>query len=96
MININISLRNPFSNKFENIFCKSIKLTQHKSAEVECISSNSLFEFGFSVDTHCDHGGVSVTFGLLGYSILANISDGRHWNAAAGRYYAYDKNGKKL
>ena len=90
MINFNFSLRNPFSNKFENVFCKNFRLTEHKSAEVECINSNSIFEFGFSLDTRCDHAGVGITFGLLGYVILAEFRDGRHWNEKEGRYYIYD------
>jgi hypothetical protein len=96
MIIININLQNPFSNKFENIFCKSVKLTQHKSAEVECINNNLLVEFAFSINTQCDHGGVSITVGLLGYSIQASISDNRHWNATAGQYYTYDNKGNQV
>lgn len=89
MINFNFSLENPFSNKFENVFCKNFNVTENKNIEVECYNSATIIQLEFSITTRCDHAGFDFRLGFLGYTIGISMLDGRHWLSEKDRYQEY-------
>ena len=92
MLNLNLNIRNPWSNRFENLWNK-VYSTPHPSKyiELEVYKDACIFSFDFSLTTRQDHAGLSMELGLLGYCVHFNFYDIRHWNDEAGRYYIYDE-----
>jgi hypothetical protein len=90
MIHFNFTIRNPFSSKFENLFCKSGKFSKNTAWEVEAVQSSILFEFEFRYTIREDHAGAKLEFGLFGYSISAQYYDIRHWDYDTNKWVKYD------
>jgi hypothetical protein len=83
MLHFNITLSNPWSDRFKNLGCKSANLSKHKAWELEhYYYSGILFELEFDFKTKCDHAGFRLSLGLLGYIISVIIYDIRHWDYA--------------
>lgn len=95
MIYFVFTLKNPFSKQeFENVFCKSGSLTKHKAWEIEAYKTKAIFDIDFNLSFRQDHAGISIGFGLFGYTVSGQIYDTRHWNSKEGRWYVYDENGE--
>lgn len=92
MISFNFNLSNPWSNRFENLWCKSYDTPfKNKFIEVELLKDTSIVSFMFRLTTRQSHGGLYFDLGLLGYSFSFNFYDNRHWNYEDGRYFRYNE-----
>jgi hypothetical protein len=90
MISINFNLANPWSGRFENLWCRSYATPfKNKFLELEVTKDSSIISFGFRLAGRQSHGGLNMDVGLLGYSFSFNFYDNRHWNYGAGRYFIY-------
>lgn len=90
MIYLGVSITNPYSSKFENLFCKEYLYKPYKAIEVELTKDTALIRFSFSWTFRSDHAGISIEFGLLGYSISVNTHDTRHWDAVTDTWAVYE------
>jgi hypothetical protein len=88
MISLTLNIANPFSERFENVYNRAIKITEHKSAEFEVIKDNSIISFVLKLTTRQSHGGIYLSMGLLGWDISFQLYDNRHWNSDTGQYYS--------
>ena len=86
MIYLGFSISNPYASRFENLFCKEYFYRPYKAIEVELIKDTSLINFSFSWTFRVDHAGMSIEFGLFGYSISINTHDTRHWDYDTGTW----------
>ena len=88
MFLFNFNIRNPWSNRFENLKSwQGRALIPNKSWEFEVMKTTDIFDFMINI-THCqDHAGICITLGALGYGILFQICDDRHWNDEQKRWY---------
>jgi hypothetical protein len=92
MISLNFNLRNPWSNKFKNLWCRSyVTPFDHKFIELELYKDFSIISFNFAWTIRQSHAGVDIELGLLGYCIHFHFYDNRHWDTDADRYYQYHK-----
>jgi len=92
MINLNFSIRNPWSQKFKNLgFVIYDSIFKHKYIEIELYKDSSIICFNFSWTIRQSHAGVDIELGLFGYCVHYNFYDNRHWNYEAGRYYEYNE-----
>lgn len=82
MIHLSLILRNPFQKRYWNsLRCWSKQLTKNKAIEVQVMKeSDLLIEVTFSIRTRIDHGGLTLSLGLIGYSVDFKFYDIRHWN----------------
>lgn len=81
MINFQFNIRNPFLDRFENIFAKGGPTPfEHKYWEFQIIKTSDIIDLGFRWTHWQDHAGVQVTLGLFGYGLDFNFYDNRHWN----------------
>jgi hypothetical protein len=88
MISFNFNLRNPWSNKFENLWCRSFATPfENKFIELEVTRDFTLLSFMFNWTVRQSHAGLDLEIGLLGYNLHFNLYDCRHWNIEADRYY---------
>lgn len=90
MISCNFRLVNPFSDRWETVFYRTGQLSKNKAAELQVVQDDSIIGFEFTWTVGQDHAGISTTVSLLGYSVLANISDTRHWDDENHRWKQYD------
>lgn len=90
MITLVFSIRNPFSHKFVNLWCRNFNTPfEHKFVELEFYKDSSLLSFRFDLTARQSHSGLNLEFGLLGYCVNFTFYDNRHWNQAANRYEYY-------
>ncbi len=91
MLSLSINLRNPFSQRFKNLWNRIWYVMEHKYAELEVYQDSSLLSINFNWTIRQSHAGLDIELGLLGYCVHFNFYDNRHWNYEAGRYYKYSE-----
>jgi hypothetical protein len=90
MISLNFNLRNPWSNRFENLWCKSYATPfNNKFIELEVTRDFTLASFMFNWTVRQSHAGLDLEVGLFGYNVHFQFYDNRHWNTAEGRWMIY-------
>ncbi len=94
MINFSFNLRNPFSNRWEIIKCLSGSFSKNKHWEIQTNKTSDVVSCDFRYTIRQDHAGLFLSFGLIGYEIIFNIYDSRHWNDDENRWYVYDNKGQ--
>lgn len=91
MINFNVRLYNPFSNRFDSgRFWHGVVGSTRKAWEIQIMKTNTVFEIDFQLTVRQDHAGIKLELGLVGYNICAQIYDTRHWNDEENRWHVYD------
>jgi len=90
MISFNFNLRNPWSNTFKNLWCRTYRVTENKSLELEVTQDFTLVSFMFNWTIRQSHAGLDLELGLFGYNVYVTFSDNRHWIVEKGRYQIYD------
>jgi hypothetical protein len=81
MIQLNFRVRNPWSDRFKNVFCKVFNTPfANKFIEVEVYKDSSFVAVAFGLTTRQSHAGLDVEVGLFGYCFHFNLYDSRHWN----------------
>ncbi len=91
MIYINLTIRNPWSDRFEPLSSVSGKLTKHKAWELEIYRSDTVAEFETRVTVREDHAGLAIGIGLLSYTLRAQFYDTRHWNYEKKAWEVYEE-----
>jgi len=92
MISFNFNIANPWSNRFENLWCRAYDTPfKYKFIELELVKDGVILSFMFRLATRTDHAGLRLELGLLGHSFNFNFYDSRHWNYEQGRYYSYSE-----
>jgi hypothetical protein len=90
MISINVNLRNPWSDKFKNLWSRAYATPfKNKHIELEVTEDFSLVTVMFNWTIRQSHAGVDLELGVFGYCIRVNFYDNRHWNYAKGCYYIF-------
>ena len=80
MIYLNLTIRNPWSDKFEPLISYSDKIFKNKAWELEVYRSDTVAEFETRVTVREDHAGLTLGLGLFSYTLRAQVYDTRHWN----------------
>ena len=84
MINLTLAIANPWFKGWRDF--KHIRhwtgklLIDHKYWEVEVLRDGYFVQFDFTYTTRRDHAGVTMSMGILGYSINLTAYDNRHWD----------------
>jgi len=90
MIYLNFNLRNPWSNRWKNIWCKTYETPiKHKYIELEVFKDTTIVVFSFNLTIRQSHSGLMIDVGLMGYSASLHLYDNRHWNVEEGRWMVY-------
>ena len=92
MINLNLRIENPWSDKFDAGYCWNGKLTKHKVWEFQAYRSNAILEAGLRTTIRTDHAGINLEFGLFSFRFVAQIYDARHWNYDTQTWENYNGN----
>jgi hypothetical protein len=78
MINFNLSIINPWSDRWNTLFFKNGLLANHKAWEFNGYRTHHLVDVNFQLSFTGDHPGVFVMLGLVGYSLELSVYDTRH------------------
>lgn len=89
MIYIGLNIENPFSNRFDNLYCKEYLYGPHNAIEMQLMKDISFIRFSFRWSVRTDHAGIELEVGLLGYSISINTHDTRHWDYDSDNWEVY-------
>ena len=88
MIYINLTIRNPWSDRFEHVKAWAGQLFFNKAWEIEIYRSDTIAEFESKFTVREDHAGIMLGLGLFSYTLRAQLYDTRHWNYAEKRWVA--------
>jgi hypothetical protein len=93
MISFSVNLRNPWSNTFKNLWCKSFSTPfENKFIELECYKDGHLVSFMFNWTVRQSHAGLDLELGLFGYNIHFNFYDNRHWDIEKKAWETHEEN----
>ncbi len=93
-LNIDVDGFNVGSNT-EHLYHQYWKVSKYKGIEVEAIKSTSWLKLSINVTTSCNHPGVRLELGLLGYEGSSHFYDGRHWDYDNNRFETYEETNEK-
>ena len=80
MIYLNLNIRNPWSNRFENVWNNAGSITKNKSWGIEILKTENLVRVEFQYTVMQDHAGIQLELGLLGWEFHIGAHDNRHWD----------------
>lgn len=87
MINLRLSLTNPWWDRFETVKWWSGKTSfEHKFWECQIMRSDDIVAFDLRITARRDHAGIDLWLGLLGYAVNFNLYDDRHWNPESNQW----------
>ena len=90
MISINFNLRNPWSDRFNNLWCHAYSTPfKNKFIELEVTRDSTLVSVMFNWTVQQSHAGLDLELGVFGYCVRVNFYDNRHWNYTKGCYYIF-------
>lgn len=89
MINLNISLSNPFSDRWGCIVTKFFSFGK-KGLELNVYKTNTIVNAELHISTRCDHAGLHLMLGLLGYEAELHFYDTRHWDHENNCWEVYE------
>jgi hypothetical protein len=93
MISLTFNLRNPWSNKFKNLWCRAYATPfKNKFVELEFYQNSTLLCFMFGWTVQQDHAGLDIELGLFGYNAHFNFYDNRHWDSKKKAWQTYEEN----
>jgi hypothetical protein len=88
MISLNFNIRNPWSDKFKNLWSRSYATPfKNKFIELEVTEDFTLVSFMFNWTVRQSHAGLDLEVGLLGYNVHFQFYDNRHWDNIYGVYH---------
>lgn len=88
MIHFNFAVTNPsWDNRFKNLWhAAGESYWKYKQWEVQLMQNDCIVRVELAFTTRCDHAGVQLELGLLGYEIHFGLCDTRHWNYEKKRW----------
>lgn len=80
MLNFEFALKNPFSRRNGEIKSHTFNVSNHKVCEIGIYKSNNIIGFNFETRFRTDHPGFLLSLSLVGYEILLEYYDTRHFD----------------
>ena len=90
MITVNLTVTNPWSDRFEPVYSTGGKLTAHKAWEVESYRSDTIAEFELRLSARQDHAGITLGLGLFSWTVRVQLYDTRHWDYERKEWHDYN------
>lgn len=78
MINARITLRNPWSDRFETVKTWAAKIGTNWAWEIDCFRSSDVLDVFVRVTPNTDHAGVFLGLGIMTWNIEFSVYDRRH------------------
>lgn len=91
MISLQFNIRNPWSQRFDNVKNWSGKFFKCKAWELEILKTSDVVGVLLTATHRESHAGVSIEVSLLGYQISFRLYDTRHWDYEKEQWREYGK-----
>lgn len=78
MIHLKFNVENPWSDRWNILWCKSGMIGANHAWEFNGYATNHMAYLDFRLRVQGDHPGMLFMLGLLGYNIELNLYDTRH------------------
>jgi len=91
VVNLKVELSNPFSDRWASLYDIGGSLSKHKRWEFQVMKTNTIVEMSIHLNIHCDHAGLNIDVGLLGYSANLIIHDTRHWDYEFNKWEVFNE-----
>lgn len=95
MIQFNLRLENPFSDRWEILVSKS-RVFEKKAVEFNIYKSNIIAEMSIEASAKKDHAGLRLSLGLVGYELEFHFYDTRHWDRENNCWELYNQYKKPM
>jgi hypothetical protein len=89
MIQLAVAITNPWSQRFRLIRSWYGRVGRHKAWEFTAYATNDIVRAELRWQIRCDHAGINLELGLLGFAVELAFCDSRHWNDAKGCWRSY-------
>ncbi len=90
MFYLNLTINNPWSDRFEPLRAWGGKLFKHKACEIEIYRCETIVELEARFSIRTDHAGLTVGLGLFSYALRAQLYDTRHWDYNTNDWITHD------
>jgi hypothetical protein len=90
MINLNFTIDNPWSDRWNTIWFKNGLLSKHKAWEFNGYRTHHIVDAECRFTLKGDHAGLIIMLGLVGYSVEFSVYDTRHWDYEKECWKNYD------
>jgi hypothetical protein len=80
MINLNFTISNPWSNRWDILWSNRKLIGKNKAIEFNGYRTNHIINIDFSFKPAGDHGGARIMLGLFGFDVELYFYDTRHWD----------------
>lgn len=91
MINISLTITNPWSDRWDMGMCFSGRITKNKSWELQFPKTNTIICLEFKFTTKQDHAGFYLELNLFGRGFIFQIYDNRHWDYDNQKWSEHEK-----
>ena len=78
MIYVSLILSNPFCKNWKILKTKNFSIFKFKNLEFNFYKTSHIICFEFEIRCNCNHEGIRLSLGLLGYNIEFDFYDSRH------------------
>lgn len=90
MINLHVSIWNPWSDRFQSIRdCSGMTPFANKAWEFQIARTNEILGASLNISHRCDHAGFRIGLSLFSYNAEFNFYDVRHWDYDNQCYTTY-------
>ncbi len=92
MIYLQFNIRNPWSDRFENIKCwHGSTFIKNKFWELQLYKSSDIVDFFARVTHRQDHAGFHLGLGIFGINLEFQLYDSRHWDNEKNQWQDYER-----
>jgi hypothetical protein len=76
--------------KWTSFWDREIAVSKNKTLLLQFMRSGSIIGFAFRWNIRQDHAGAMLNLELLGFELLVELSDNRHWDDNTGTWEVYE------
>jgi len=94
MINLNFTISNPWSSRWDILWNKSKFIGKNyyrnKAVEFNGYRTNHIINVDFNFKPVGDHGGARIMLGVFGFDVELHFYDTRHWDYDTNTWETYN------
>ena len=90
MINLNFTISNPWSSRWDILWSNRKLIGKNKAVEFNGYRTNHIIKVDFNFKPAGDHGGARIMLGVFGFDVELHFYDTRHWDYTTNTWEYYD------
>jgi hypothetical protein len=90
MINLNFTISNPWSSRWDILWSLRKIVGKNKAVEFNGYRTNHIINADFNFKPAGDHGGARIMLGVFGFDVELHFYDTRHWDYDTNTWETYN------